>query len=102
MLFLRLLAILATVVAVCVPVQDAYSRGPSSGEKTQAATRPLAQLPGEARQTIHLIRKGGPFPYERDGVVFGNFERALPQHERGYYREYTVPTPGIRHRGARR
>lgn len=61
-----------------------------------------AELPPEARETIALIRKGGPFPYERDGVVFGNFEKLLPQKERGYYREYTVPTPGLKHRGARR
>ena len=61
-----------------------------------------AELPGEARQTIALIRKGGPFPYERDGVVFGNFEKQLPVQARGYYREYTVRTPGARNRGARR
>jgi ribonuclease T1 len=62
----------------------------------------LADLPPEARQTLVLIKAGGPFPYRRDGVVFGNFERYLPIRPRGYYREYTVPTPGIRHRGARR
>ena len=63
---------------------------------------PLADLPPEARQTLHLIKQGGPFPYRRDGVVFGNFERLLPIKPRGHYREYTVPTPGLRHRGARR
>jgi ribonuclease T1 len=62
----------------------------------------VAQLPPEARATLALIRQRGPFPYERDGVVFGNFERRLPIRERGYYREYTVPTPGVSHRGARR
>lgn len=62
----------------------------------------LAELPPEARQTVALIHRGGPFPYERDGIVFGNFERMLPSRERGYYREYTVPTPGVRSRGARR
>jgi len=61
-----------------------------------------AELPGEARQTIALIRKGGPFPYERDGFVFGNFEKLLPVQARGYYREYTVRTPGAGNRGARR
>lgn len=61
-----------------------------------------AQLPAEARETLRLIRKGGPYPYERDGVPFGNFERLLPLRERGYYREYTVPTPGVKGRGARR
>jgi ribonuclease T1 len=61
-----------------------------------------AELPKEARATLALIKKGGPFPYQRDGVVFGNFERRLPSKERGYYKEYTVPTPGARDRGARR
>lgn len=61
-----------------------------------------ASLPPEARETIALIRKGGPFPYERDGAVFGNRERRLPARERGWYREYTVRTPGARDRGARR
>ena len=59
-------------------------------------------LPPEALDTIALIRKGGPFPYERDGAVFGNRERRLPAPERGWYREYTVKTPGERTRGARR
>jgi ribonuclease T1 len=61
-----------------------------------------SQLPTEARETIRLVKQGGPYPYERDGVVFGNFERLLPHRERGYYREYTVPTPGAKTRGARR
>lgn len=63
---------------------------------------PLADLPPEARQTLQLVKQGGPFPNRRDGVVFGNFERLLPIKPRGYYREYTVRTPGLRHRGARR
>ena len=62
----------------------------------------LAALPPQARQTEQLIRSGGPFPYAKDGAVFGNRERQLPQHSRGYYREYTVATPGARDRGARR
>lgn len=62
----------------------------------------LADLPGEARQTLDLIARGGPFPYQRDGVAFGNRERLLPAKPRGYYREYTVPTPGENDRGARR
>ncbi|MFJ9903091.1 ribonuclease domain-containing protein [Streptomyces sp. NPDC101152] len=66
------------------------------------ATVRVSQLPAEARQTLALIDKGGPFPYARDGVVFGNFEGLLPKHQRGYYHEYTVPTPGSRDRGARR
>ena len=63
----------------------------------------LADLPPEAQHTLHLIRRGGPFPYPRkDGSTFGNFEKRLPPQARGYYREYTVPTPGSRDRGARR
>ena len=60
------------------------------------------QLPREALETIELISKGGPFPYDRDGAVFGNREKLLPARERGWYREYTVRTPGERTRGARR
>jgi ribonuclease T1 len=59
-------------------------------------------LPQEARDVLALIRAGGPFPYERDGVVFGNREGLLPPQPRGYYHEYTVPTPGAKTRGARR
>jgi ribonuclease T1 len=59
-------------------------------------------LPPEARATIALIRSGGPFPYQKDGAVFGNREGNLPRRARGYYREYTVRTPGARDRGARR
>jgi len=62
----------------------------------------LAALPPEARQTEALIRAGGPFPYEKDGSVFGNRERLLPAQGRGYYREYTVKTPAAKDRGARR
>lgn len=62
----------------------------------------LHELPPEARQTLTLIQQGGPFPYRRDGTVFRNFERRLPIRARGYYREYTVRTPGLTHRGARR
>ena len=62
----------------------------------------LAELPPQGHQTWERIRSGGPFPYEKDGVVFANRERLLPLHKRGYYREYTVPTPGLRARGVRR
>ncbi|HTY03705.1 MAG TPA: ribonuclease domain-containing protein [Rhodocyclaceae bacterium] len=62
----------------------------------------VGELPPEARNTLRLIQLGGPFPYRRDGIVFGNYERRLPIHRRGYYHEYTVPTPGARDRGARR
>lgn len=59
-------------------------------------------LPPQARATIELIQRGGPFPHRQDGSTFGNREGRLPQQPRGYYREYTVDTPGLDHRGARR
>ncbi|GAA3709107.1 hypothetical protein GCM10022204_29170 [Microlunatus aurantiacus] len=62
----------------------------------------LADLPVQARQTVALIDAGGPFPYAKDGATFNNFEGVLPKRARGYYREYTVRTPGERDRGARR
>ncbi len=62
----------------------------------------VAQLPLEAQQVLKLIKQGGPFPYSRDGVNFGNFEKRLPKKARNYYKEYTVKTPGARNRGARR
>ena len=67
-----------------------------------ADTAGVKALPPEAQQTLYLIKSGGPFPFERDGVVFGNFEKQLPKQPRGYYHEYTVKTPGERTRGARR
>ncbi|GAB2658704.1 guanyl-specific ribonuclease [Kribbella swartbergensis] len=76
----------------------ASSTDPESGLTVVA----VADLPAEARDTLKLIDQGGPFPYSRDGVVFGNFEKILPTKERGYYREYTVKTPGESDRGARR
>ncbi|MGP1629435.1 MAG: ribonuclease domain-containing protein [Giesbergeria sp.] len=62
----------------------------------------LVDLPVQGRQTHALILAGGPFSAEKDGIVFGNRERLLPPSRRGYYREYTVRTPGVRSRGARR
>lgn len=62
----------------------------------------VGQLPPEARDTLTLIHRGGPFPYRRDGIRFQNREGRLPDAAPGHYREYTVPTPGSRDRGARR
>ena len=76
----------------------AQAKGPVEGLGSVA----LSVLPPEAHQTQRLIFAGGPFPFAKDGVVFGNFERVLPRRERGFYREYTVRTPGSRDRGARR
>ena len=63
---------------------------------------PAGKLPVEAKQTLELIRNNGPFPYKQDGSTFGNREKRLPQRAHGYYREYTVRTPGAKDRGARR
>jgi len=63
---------------------------------------PASALPEQARTTLGLVAAGGPYPYTRDGAVFGNLERRLPRRDRDYYREYTVPTPGESDRGARR
>ena len=69
-----------------------------AAETTVAVT----ELPRHGQRTYRLILQGGPFPYHKDGSVFGNRERLLPRERRGYYREYTVETPGARDRGARR
>lgn len=68
----------------------------------QSASVALSELPRQGRETYDRILRGGPFPYRKDGSVFGNRERLLPTNKRGYYREYTVETPGSRDRGARR
>lgn len=73
---------------------------PAAGQS--AITVRLVELPRQGRETYERIRQGGPFPFEKDGTVFGNRERLLPAATRGYYREYTVITPGARNRGARR
>ncbi|MEM5343878.1 ribonuclease domain-containing protein [Paraburkholderia azotifigens] len=78
----------------------AWAREAQQGQTV--GTIAAAQLPPEAARTLNLIAAGGPYPYEKDGVVFGNRERLLPPHRRGYYHEYTVPTPGARDRAARR
>ena len=81
-------------------------QGALAREAIRADTYPtvqISELPPEARKTLTLIKQGGPFPYpNKDGTTFGNREKRLPQETKGYYREYTVPTPGSRDRGARR
>lgn len=71
-------------------------------ESQSSSSIALHQLPPQGIETYHLIHQGGPFPFEKDGVVFGNRERQLPAQKRGYYHEYTVKTPYSRDRGARR
>ncbi len=99
-------ALLAFVGALCLGLWLGLSPGiaPALGWFAQETVDdiPLAQLPVEGRQTLALIKQGGPFPYAKDGSVFRNREGLLPQQPKGYYREYTVPTPGVSNRGARR
>lgn len=93
---LRALALrLALFVATALAALPGCGRGP---DDTTAANT----LPPEAAATLRLIDRGGPFPHRKDGTVFQNRERRLPDMPRGYYREYTVPTPGGNDRGARR
>lgn len=70
--------------------------------RASASHVPVAELPDEVQATLQLIHQGGPYPYEKDGSVFGNYEGRLPRQRRGYYREYTVKTPRDHSRGARR
>jgi ribonuclease T1 len=93
----------STLMAVAVTAAPlAQARGPMDGTRNGLATVHVTELPRHGRETYELIRQGGPFPYDKDGTVFGNRERQLPIERRGYYREYTVQTPGSRDRGARR
>ena len=94
--------LLALAVAISCAAGPAAAKAPAPGLAPAGEEIHLAELPREARSTIALIDKGGPFPYAKDGAVFGNREGHLPKQKRGYYREYTVKTPGERTRGARR
>lgn len=101
--WLALLLVLAGVTSLISPsVADARERQDSLSPPVSGMVS-LAELPPEAGHTLSLIRRGGPFPHpNKDGSIFGNFEKRLPVQSRGYYREFTVPTPGSRDRGARR
>lgn len=92
---------LLLAAAISSPLAQARSLTDRQAESKPAVIR-VAELPRQGRETYELIRQGGPFPYDKDGVVFGNRERVLPAEKRGFYREYTVTTPGSRDRGARR
>ncbi len=103
------LLVVATVVVVALLT---WSRGGPEGSGSNAPAAPgasadsgtiaYAALPREGRQVLRAIEAGGPFAYDRDGVTFGNREGLLPRQRSGFYREYTVPTPGSPDRGARR
>ena len=90
-------AIAGLVLAVAVAFAP-----PAPARTAQIADIAATDLPREGRDVLATIHAGGKFRYERDGVVFGNREKLLPPHPRGYYHEYTVPTPGASNRGARR
>ena len=106
-------ALIALVLAVGIGYGVDAIRGHSSkpaptatATATATASAPtpvaLSALPAEVAQTVKLIQSGGPYPYKQDGVVFDNNEHLLPAHKRGYYHEYTVPTPGADDRATRR
>ena len=92
-----LLGLLSFAFLLPAPAVHARERAPLVQDDIRHA-----QLPVEARETLHRIRTGARLPYAKDGTVFGNREGMLPRRPRGYYTEYTVPTPGSRDRGARR
>jgi ribonuclease T1 len=93
-------ALLAATLSA--PLAQARSHADRLVDGSRPAVVHVAELPPQGRATYELIRQGGPFPNGKDGAVFGNRERMLPRATRGFYREYTVPTPGSRDRGARR
>lgn len=94
-------ALLAVATALVQPLPaQAFSRTDTTVESSRVVA--LTALPSQAQDTHRRILTGGPFRFDKDGTVFGNRERLLPREKRGYYREYTVSTPGVRHRGARR
>ena len=99
--------ILLIVVLICGTVYGWHTFFPGVSSNVNASqTRDgyiaYTSLPQEAQKTYQLILKNGPFPYEKDGQTFGNYEKRLPIAKRNYYREYTVKTPGVKHRGTRR
>ena len=89
---------LAFIFGACTGLVQAKS----TPEALATAPITVQDLPKEGQQTYQLLRQGGPFRYDKDGTVFGNRERILPAAKRGFYREYTVKTPGETNRGARR
>lgn len=97
-------AALAVALAAVVGTVQVQAKAPVPYALPGSAIASVAYsgLPPQGREVMESIRQGGPFRYEKDGAVFGNRERLLPGEKRGYYREYTVPTPGVNHRGARR
>ncbi len=100
-------ALIAGFITAWLPgaVGDNRHLGPASIQLARAdapGAISIISLPPEARETLRLVKQGGPFPYPKDGTTFGNREKRLPLKPRGYYKEYTVRTHGARDRGARR
>ena len=91
-----------TALLLCGLASNAQAKEALPTATPALAEISLSELPVQAQETHRLVLAGGPFPYAKDGVVFGNRERLLPRQARGFYREYTVKTPGARDRGARR
>ncbi len=99
----RLLKRLSWLSIVLVLIAAIIMPGACGGYSPHGTgTISLDSLPQEAVQTLQLIKAGGPFPFDQDGTTFHNFEGLLPDKPDGYYREYTVITPGSSNRGARR
>lgn len=102
----KILSVLVVILALFQLQSGGHLDGlfgePSSSSQLAATQSRLSPQEQELQQTLALIRSNGPFPYQRDGIVFENRERLLPVKSRGYYREYTVDTPGLSHRGPRR
>ena len=98
-------ALFCCLIAATLIIAANFAGARDSGHeftKTEFAKIAVADLPPEGQATLQLIKKRGPFPYRKDGSIFGNRERNLPRQPRGYYKEYTVKTPGAHDRGARR
>lgn len=99
----KLVLAVAAVAGLAASIEiPALARSGPAGVRDAVGAVDLSTLPPEAQETQRQVWSGGPFPYEKDGSVFLNRERHLPAHTRGYYREYTVRTPGAQDRGARR
>lgn len=96
----KALLVCALALATGMAAAPALARQPQVLEPVAVVS--LVDLPAQGRSVYARIHRGGPFAFEKDGMVFGNRERLLPPQPRGYYREYTVKTPGVAHRGARR
>jgi len=98
----NLVSRLSKSLLLCSSLLTAFAAPAQQDFAAPGASISEQELPVQGLETYRNIRKGGPFPFGKDGVVFGNRERLLPLQKRGFYREYTVRTPGERNRGSRR